>query len=764
MVSGSPSKVKIIIHAPNGDTREFTVTSVPTVVGRDESADVRVNDKKVSRRHVSFRLADGEVQVEDLGSVNGVNLDGKRVEGSSILLLGSEVSFGGYRVTRLSSEPENPTSEVPESQMQDDSISQEIYAFLEPRMSSNSERSHLEELEASTTQNAEAILIGLTEPVADERFVLQRGENIIGRLEDCDVPILHESISRQHARISLRVGETRVEDLQSSNGTFVNDEKVKEASLSNSDRVKVGSVEFRLELPAQYQGASRSIKKILPSRSKKNSPIGKPQLVALFCVAVFFAWFFTAASPVSRLSSIFAPESKITTKEESGETVNTSSKQLENKKEPDLNQKNDVSKDESSANQKAKIASKVATSTSPFGRRDASGWPVNVPAVDPSFDFDKFVEEKLTAAETQLQAKQFLSAQETLIQLRKKDPVNGAADALSDKIIAAREANAQFGKALELEKAGKMLQALLIYQSLISEENLAKQAQEKLSTHKTNVLQAEIEKVRADITASKNLRSGHRALLSVLQIDESNTDATELIWKLEKKMRAQRIRFKTYSGKKKLPVSEVSESKAKTPREQVLAHLSNDELTSSAMHYLAGDYKRALRTVERASFRNSPKGKSYTESLRRVKKKYERVRTALGNDPSEAWFYLRDFRKAERAILPDGLESFWRNELEASIADAYASQGDTLYAQQKYAAAFSKWDAGAKLRPNHVKIIAGFEKLNTLAKQLRNEAELKMQQAQPGACDRWRQITRITKSSSEPYMFARQMAGKVCRK
>ena len=145
------------------------------------------------------------------------------------------------------------------------------------------------------------------------------------------------------------------------------------------------------------------------------------------------------------------------------------------------------------------------------------------------------------------------------------------------------------------------------------------------------------------------------------------------------------------------------------------------------MHYLAGDYKRALRTVERASSRNSPKGKSYTESLRRVKRKYERVRTALGNDPSEAWFYLRDFRKAERAILPDGLESFWRNELEASIADAYASQGDTLYAQQKYAAAFSKWDAGAKLRPNHVKIIAGFEKLNTLAKQLRNEAELKMQ-------------------------------------
>ncbi|MEE2903390.1 MAG: FHA domain-containing protein [Myxococcota bacterium] len=764
-MSASPSNVKIIIHAPNGDTRELNLTSVPIVIGRDESADIRVNDKKVSRRHVSFRLSDGDVHVDDLGSVNGVKLDGQKIEGSAVLPANGEVSFGGYRVTLLVSEHELPSSKVPENQMQGDSISQELYAFLEPRMSEEPERSHLEELEASTSQKADAILVGLTEPVVDERFILQSGENIIGRLEDCDVPVLHESISRQHARISLRTGETIVEDLQSSNGTFVNDEKVKESGLSNFDLLKVGNVEFRLELPAQYQGASRSIKKLLPKGKRANKVIGTYQLGAIFVVLAFTAWYFTTDNPISRLSSLFGSGSKVERKDISD---NTSAPDLVSDSINDVvdaGQKLVLSKgDNPVTKNEPSMAQPSRTSTSPFGRRDSSGWPVDIPVIDSSFDFDTFVEAKIKKAESQLEAMQFLSAQETLAELREIDPVNSMAKALNEKIEKARAANKQFGRALELEKSGRKLEALVTFKSLLQEESFRERAETKLKESSEQVIRSEIERVKLHINNSKKLRRAHNVLLSVLKLDESNKEARKLIWQLEKKMRKERIRFQTYTGKEKKVSSQISDTKKKSPRERVLTFLSDDELTSAAMHYLSGDYNRALRSLERASSRETAKGKSFEKYLRLSKEKYQRVRTALGNDPSEAWFYLRDFAKAEKQLLPEGMDSFWKNELESSIADAYAVQGDTLFAQQKYAAAFSKWDAGAKLRPNHVKITAGFEKLGTLASQLRTEAELRMQQAKPGACDRWRQITRITKSSSEPYALARKMANQVCKK
>ena len=764
-MSASPSNVKIIIHAPNGDTRELILTSVPTVIGRDESADIRVNDKKVSRRHVSFRFSDGDVHVDDLGSVNGVKLNGQKIEGSAVLTANDEVSFGGYRVTLLASENDLPSSKVPQNQMQDESISQEIYAFLEPRMSQEPERSHLDELAASTSQKADAILVGLTEPVFDERFLLQSGENIIGRLEDCDVPVLHESISRQHARISLRTGETIVEDLQSSNGTFVNDEKVKQSGLSNFDLIKVGNVEFRLELPAQYQGASRSRKKLLSRGNRINKFLSYYQLAGLFAVLVFTAWYFAVDNPISRLSSLFDSDSKVERNEIPDDAPAPDVGKALKKEAIDAGQQRILSEDDNSATRKDQtLAQLTRTSTSPFGRRDSSGWPVDIPVVDPSFDFDAFVEEKIKQAESQLQAMQFLSAQETLVELRERDPVNSVAKALNERIEKARAANKQLGRAIELEKSGRRLEALLTYQTLLDEKSFRERAQRKLKESTEKVIRSEIARVRLDMNASKKLRHGHSVLLSVLQLDETNEEARKLIWQLEKKMRKERIRFQTYTGKDKKASNQTSSQKKTSPRERVLIFLSDDELASAAMHYLSGDYKRALRSLERASSRKTAKGKSFEKYLRLSKEKYERVRMALGNDPSEAWFYLRDFAKIEKQLLPEGLDSFWKNELESSIADAYAVQGDTLFAQQKYAAAFSKWDAGAKLRPNHVKITAGFERLNTLASQLRNEAELRMQQAQPGACDRWRQITRITKSSSEPYALARKMANQVCKK
>jgi len=65
---------------------------------------------------------------------------------------------------------------------------------------------------------------------------------IIGRSDECDIVIDSKHVSRHHARIFLSSeGQWCVEDLGSSNGTFVNGERVKSCPISRADVVEIGT-------------------------------------------------------------------------------------------------------------------------------------------------------------------------------------------------------------------------------------------------------------------------------------------------------------------------------------------------------------------------------------------------------------------------------------------------------------------------------------------------------------------------------------------
>jgi hypothetical protein len=72
------------------------------VVGRGNDADLRVNDPGVSRRHAEFRVAEDangpRVSVHDLGSTNGVLVNGKRVEDAT-LADGAVIRIGNTTLT-----------------------------------------------------------------------------------------------------------------------------------------------------------------------------------------------------------------------------------------------------------------------------------------------------------------------------------------------------------------------------------------------------------------------------------------------------------------------------------------------------------------------------------------------------------------------------------------------------------------------------------------------------------------------------------------
>ncbi len=73
-------------------------------------------------------------------------------------------------------------------------------------------------------------------------------EIVIGRQSDLDLVLAEEMVSRKHARIMVRGDEVTLQDLGSTNGTFVNGQRVKRARLSEGDRVLIGSSLLKLVL------------------------------------------------------------------------------------------------------------------------------------------------------------------------------------------------------------------------------------------------------------------------------------------------------------------------------------------------------------------------------------------------------------------------------------------------------------------------------------------------------------------------------------
>ena len=77
---------------------------------------------------------------------------------------------------------------------------------------------------------------------AGERVEVE-GAVVVGRGSDCDVAIGDSYLSTRHARFASAEGALSIEDLNSTNGTFVNDQPVRgRVDLSRGDRVRLGSV------------------------------------------------------------------------------------------------------------------------------------------------------------------------------------------------------------------------------------------------------------------------------------------------------------------------------------------------------------------------------------------------------------------------------------------------------------------------------------------------------------------------------------------
>lgn len=89
-------------------------------------------------------------------------------------------------------------------------------------------------------------LVAVGGKLRGKSFDLQEGDNTIGRSEECDVTLSVEGVSKKHFKVTVNGKNLYIQDLGSSNGTFLNSKLIRRASANNKDQVAVPNVIFQL--------------------------------------------------------------------------------------------------------------------------------------------------------------------------------------------------------------------------------------------------------------------------------------------------------------------------------------------------------------------------------------------------------------------------------------------------------------------------------------------------------------------------------------
>ncbi|WP_257460607.1 FHA domain-containing protein [Archangium lipolyticum] len=327
--------LKLIIEDDEGRKTVVPFARDEITIGRQEGNTIRLTERNVSRRHARLLRQNGHVLVEDLGSYNGVRINGERIQGQVQVGDGDLIQIGDYdlalqqegaqagpvagsgaptvRMPALalqaamaeaqSSQPTTMTDAEPEAEHsapEEEEEEQEEDTSTTP--SPEDQRRHstavirLDQVEMNRPRKVQAVavndaprLLVVSAEFKGQEFACIRTEMRIGRTEDNDIALDHRSLSRTHAKIVREdSGEWRIIDLQSANGMSVNGESYAQAPLAHGDLVELGHVKLRFIGPGQN---AKGLANEAAAAKGSKMPLVAIAVVALVVVGGGAAWF-----------------------------------------------------------------------------------------------------------------------------------------------------------------------------------------------------------------------------------------------------------------------------------------------------------------------------------------------------------------------------------------------------------------------------------------------------------------------------------------
>ena len=105
-----------------------------------------------------------------------------------------------------------------------------------------------------------ARLVILSEGFTGKAYELTVDKTTVGRVEDNTFPIPEASVSSHHCEVLLRGGDVIINDLNSTNGTFINGRQITgEAPIKPGQILRLGQVEIRLEDVSAQKAPSKKL-------------------------------------------------------------------------------------------------------------------------------------------------------------------------------------------------------------------------------------------------------------------------------------------------------------------------------------------------------------------------------------------------------------------------------------------------------------------------------------------------------------------------
>ncbi|MCA9555486.1 MAG: hypothetical protein KC933_35990, partial [Myxococcales bacterium] len=399
---------------------------------------------------------------------------------------------------------------------------------------------------------------------------------------------------------------------------------------------------------------------------------------------------------------------------------------------------------------------------------DALGLPMNLPPVPPDFDFDAFVAEKLGAARVCKEAGDYSCLKERLAELLARDPINADARVLGAEAERYAQAKAALAQADRHMAKGEFARAYRVLAEIPDDAPQVAEARARAQEIKAQAVEDELARARQDATRRARWPRAHQRYLKVLELEPGSEEAVAGVRELERKMRRKNVEFVPYEP----PAAGAGEGSGVTDLKSlnaaILAHYGGDrDLAKVAQAYARGAVAKAKRTAAKLAASGPAKTRrraaQQEELIGDVERRYARTRTEISNDPDRAWSMLMQLQKREKELLPDSVTSFLCRELEVSLSEAFAERGASMFDRGRFEEAFQGWVSGYKLDSTNPKVRAGLERLERKAETLSQEAELAGQRGDPGACDKWKQVTRITRAETEVHTKARERALALCR-
>ncbi|MFW5773020.1 MAG: FHA domain-containing protein [Phototrophicaceae bacterium] len=200
-------------------------------IGRGNRNTIIIRDNEVSREHLRLTRVDDGFEIVDNDSSNGTFVDGQPLEGTWTLYNPVMIELG-------------------------DSISLEYWPG-EPDEAAISVRAQA----APPLQSQAYLIVTVHSDDQPAVYPLTAVASVVGRANHCEIVIVEPEVSREHFRITLTPRGYVVDDLGSTNGTYVNGRRLEDSYLLQpGDVLQIGTtVFFQLtHTPERHTGKART--------------------------------------------------------------------------------------------------------------------------------------------------------------------------------------------------------------------------------------------------------------------------------------------------------------------------------------------------------------------------------------------------------------------------------------------------------------------------------------------------------------------------